>query len=598
MDTTVVRNSLQFAAGEDRFNMVWKESGKFGVNTGRTLRRSAGTGKALKRGDCGFLIKTVKNQDINFTDEHIRSCLKKFQIEDGLDEDSVVKESRNDRQWHFGRGGYQDDKVLYSLGKRKRWLMSTVLREKIPEEYDSENDCKVVLVERVSSESSWYCSSARLRRGDCSAVLEGEDVRKPKRRKFAHVGDLRPKSKDSNKTEIVYEVNQTECSSCWPSYLENDWRECRDQNKARCKQKGVKNKRRLWGEFGKYELDRTSCEFLQERLLEHDLEIASEKEKHLVQSSDNFEHRSTLEKRDFDIGNYICEVLAATPSNNGHKNRKMRAHKETKVTTVNPASSQLVHRHGKGSAVHIDSVDIFDHFHDNPVIDVAATASPSVPVTAESLPQCRSVSVDVDIKRDKLDPRALEAQFGEMYKEGDSIPRRFSVCPGDQSSKFVFTCQPNGTNNVDNRTERVTVTIVSDALPSQKSCHSKEFLNNFFGVFEQERKIIEESPPSGVTLEYSPSSNDNQLNRIAVMPFDLLCDVNRWSYEASSPSLALPDVLTSNTLCSATEPAVADEESKVAIIPETIVCEVCCCEFYYDTCDGKNFIFCPKLVIS
>ena len=571
--------------------MVWKENGKFGIHTGRTLRKtSTSPGKA----DCGFLIKTVRNQNIHFTDEQVRGCLKKFQIGDGLDEDNVVKESRDDHQWRFGGGrGYLDDRVLYSLGKRKRWLVSMVLRDKIPEDFDAENDYKVILVERLSVQgSSWYCSSPRLRRGDCRAVLEGEEARKPKRRKFAHVGDLRGKSNDSSKTEIVYEVSQTEPSSCWPSYLQHDrdWREFRAENKARCKTKGVKNKTRLWGEFSKYDLNKTAHQTLQERILDFSPETDLGKDE-LVSSSDNQENFSLLNKCDFDVGKYISEVLAATAAKSdrkiGKKNGKTSVLKETELTAVNSASSQLVKSHGKGSAVHVDRVNIWGGIHDDPEIGTTI-AHPSVPVATESVPQNRSFSVDVDIISGKLDMHALQVQFGEMYIEGESIPRRFSIGLSDLSTKFVFTCQPYSIKTTEERAERVSVSVVSDALPSQQSQHCKEFLENFFGILEHESKVMEKPLPADkCSLGCSPNTSNSQLNRVAVMPFDLLYDINKCSHKASTVSLALPDILRTVALCPAPSVVAADGGAKTTIIPETVVCEICCCEFYHDTCDGK-----------
>ena len=576
--------------------MVWKESGKFGIHTGRTLRKTPTAGSS-NRGDRGFLIKNVTNPDTNFTDEDIRRYLKKFPIKDGLNDEDVVKESRNSRHWHFGGRGFQDDLVLYSLGKRKRWLASTVLREQIPKDYDSENDYKVVLVERVSMNNScYYFRSPRLKHGDCCAVVDGEEVRKPKRRKFAHVGDLR--SSDSNKTEIFYEINHTEPATSWPSYLQYDWRESRDQDKARCKQKGKKNKRRLWGEFSKYELDRASCEFQRNRMIDHDTKSTDKEEKESIMSVDNFEQCSSSLSEEpnsvvvgnFDIGNYICEVLAASPApKNTMKRVKIQANDEITHTPVNSASSQLVHRHGKGSAVHIDSADSLHGYHDNTMFDTP-TAGVNAPITADDVHAVhhKAVSVDVDIASEKLDSCALQAQFGGMYKESDSVPRRFSInCPTDQSTKFVFICHSNDASNVENRTETVAVTVVSDSLPSKKSHDCKDFLSNFFGVFEQGSRVEKEPPCSTMHDQNQYISDVIRPCRVAVMPFDLLCDVNRWSYKASIPSLALPDSLSSNTQCCEVK---ADGESRVPSLPETIVCEICCCEFYHDTSDGKNEI--------
>lgn len=580
--------------------MVWKESGKFGVHTGRTLRKTSWS-SSLQR-DRGFVIKNVTNPNTNFTDEDIRRCLKKFQIQDGLNDEDVVKESRNNRNWHFGGGGFQDNSVLYSLGKRKRWLVPEVLREQIPEDYDGENDYKVVLVERVSmNDSPFYFRSPRLKRGDCSAVLDGEEIRKPKRRKFAHVGDLRS---NSNKTEIFYEVNHTEPATSWPSYLQNDWRESRDQNKAKCKQKGKKNKRRLWGEFSKYELDRVSYEFQRNGILDRDTRSTSRREKEPALSVDSFEHCSKLMSeetdsvhvRNFDIGNYICEVLTATSAcgsrKNSKKHVKIQAHDDRTHTTVNSASSQLIYRHEKGSAVHIDSIDsLRDGYHDNTLIDTSR-AGVTTPITAEGVHVIhhKADALDVDIASEKLHPCSLQAQFGEMYKESSSMPRRFCInFPTDHSTNFVFTCQPKGAyQNVDAKIERVSVTVVSDSVHSKSSQGTKDFLSNFFGVLDPGSRAEKEPPPGAILDQGQNIGDDNPCCRLAVMPFDLLCDVNKWTYKASIPSLAIRDGLSSNILCSET---ITDEESKVLILPETVVCEICCCEFYHDTSDGKNEIF-------
>lgn len=600
--------SHQLEGENSHANMVWKENGKFGVHTGRTLRKSAE--QSSNKRDRGFLIKTVTNPDINFTDEDIRRCLKRCQIQDGLNVENVVKESRESRHrrlWHVGGRAIHDNSLLYSLGKRKRWLVSSVLREQIPADYDSENDYSVVLVERESlNNSSWYCRSPRLKRGDCNEVVDGENVRKPKRRKFAHVGDL---WSSSDKTEIFYEVNHTETTTSWPSFLQYDWRESRDQNKARCKQKGTKNKRRMWGEFSKNELGKTSCESRQERTFDQDMKTTIEEEEEMVLSVDNFGHcsGSMLDEhyfvqrsvnKYFDIGNYIWEALTATPARSGVKNKKK--HGERTPSTVDPASSQMVQRHGKGSAVHIDSVDsLHNGYHDSTVFETPSSGV-NTPLTADGVTYCKAVSVNVDIESEKLDPWALQAQFGEMYKESDSVPRRFSInCPTDQSTKFVITCWPNDAlKTVDNRTERVAVTVISDLMPSKKSYDCKEFLRDFFSVSEQGSQI-EDEPPCSTLLDQSQFiSDDNCPSRVAVMPFDLLCDINRWSYKASVPSLALPDGLKSNAPC---RKAMANGESNVPSLPETVVCEICCREFYLDSGNGKNEIFiiiCYYLIIA
>lgn len=564
--------------------MVWKESGKYGIHTGRTLRKSS---ERISNRERGFLIKTVANTDINFTDEDVKRCLKKFQVQDGFNNEDVAKHSRSTRHWGFGgRGGFSDNSVLFSIGKRKRWLVPTILREKIPDDFDSENDYKVVLVERVSvNGSSWYCRSPRLQHGDCTAVLDGADLRKPKRRKFAHVGDLR---KESNKPEIFYEVNHTESLTSWPSYLQHDWRESRDGTKAKCKKKGKKNKRRLWGDHRKSELGKEVSGNQEKGLFDHDVKCGVGKEKLLVLSADNFEHCSSPvpdenDFPDFDIGSYICQTLTRPGLKNAKKHVKVTGNDDMSLTTVNPASSQRVNLHGKGLAVYIDPVASQNDYHDNNDNTDFAASTVTAPLTTENVPS-KTVSVDVDIESEKLNSRELYEQFGETYKEGASLPRRFSICPTNQSSKFVFTCQPQPAQDADNGTQRVAVTVVSDVLPSKKFQNCKEFLCNSFDIDEQKSRI-EEEPAADAVPDCNPVSSSKCSQRVAVMPFDLLCDVNRWSYKTSLPSLAVPDALPSKT--HRTE-AVCSGEPKAAILPDAIMCEICFCEVYHDSSDGKK----------
>ena len=567
--------------------MVWQEKGRYGIHTGRTLRKPSS--ERISSKDRGFLIKTVLNTDINFSDQDVNRCLKKFQVADGFNDEDVVKESRNHRHWGFGGGGFSENLVLYSVGKRKRWLVPSILSEKIPENYDSENDYKVVLVERVSvNESSWFCRSPRLKHGDCKAVLDGADVRKPKRRKFAHVGDLR---NESNKTEILYEVNHTESSTSWPSYVQHDWREFRDQNKARCKEKGKKNKRRVWGGYRKFELDKQLYENQQKTLFDHKLETGVGKGKGLVVNSDEYNKRcSVLDENDFafpkfDIGSYIVESLTSSGQQNAQKQTKMSVRDDGKFTTVNPASSQLVNLHGKGSGVYIDPVNAEKGYRDNKGNTDSPSTSGTAHLISEIVAPVKAVSQNVDIKTEKLDSHALYEQFGETYKEGASLPRRFSICPSNQESKFVFTCQTDSVTHETNGIERVAVAVVSDHLAPKRLEDLKEFLCNFFGACKQECK--DEEQRSGTMPDCSPTSGIKCQSRMAVMSFDLLYDINRWSYKASLPGLAVSnDLLCNSTVrCSDT---VSTGGSNIATIPDDMSCEICCCESYQDSTDGKK----------
>ena len=94
-------------------------------------------------------------------------------------------------------------------------------------------------MERLSVNSSLFGPSPRLRHGDCKA--QWWTVRSFGNRNGE---SSRTSAKETKKTEIVYEVNHTEPSSIWPSFIQHNdkWREIRP-GKAQCKAKGKKNKR-------------------------------------------------------------------------------------------------------------------------------------------------------------------------------------------------------------------------------------------------------------------------------------------------------------------------------------------------------------------
>ena len=464
------------------------------------------------------------------------------------------------------------------------------LRERISENFDSDSDFKVVVVERVSvNDSSLFYRSPRLKHGDCSAVLDGPDFRKPKRRKFAHVGDLRKKS---GETEIFYEVNHTEPSTSWPSYLQHDWREARDQNKSRCKEKGRKNKRRLWGGYKKFELGKRACENHQNTLFDQNETAAIGKAKVQVINASILKRSLVVDDagngsmfHEFDIRNYICESLTNSSLKScARKCTKNATHNDGKLRDGNPASSQFVNLHGKGTAVYIDPVTPQNDYNDNNGNRDFATPGVNAQIASESTVSSKVVSMIADVQSEILDPCVLFEDFRDTYQESDSLPRQFSIWPRSQESKFVFTCQSNSVKHSTNGTERVAVTVVGDALPDKKWQDLKIFLSTFLGICKQER--LAEEQASDTTPHCSPNSGSKRPSRVAVMSFDLLCDVNRWSYKSCPSSLAVPNSLTTNRKYNLDRRD--SDERECDIIPADVTCEICCFEFHLKSSDGKN----------
>lgn len=81
--------------------------------------------------------------------------------------------------------------------------------------------------------------------------------------------------------------------------------------------------------------------------------------------------------------------------------------------------------------------------------------------------------------------------------------------------------------------------------------------------------------------------SNSQFNRVVVMFFDLLYNINKCFYKVFIVSLVLFDILRIVVFCFVLLVVVVDGGVKIIIIFEIVVCEVCYCEFYYDICDGK-----------
>lgn len=559
--------------------MVWKERSKYGVHTGRTLRKMPCESDSRDR---GFLVKTIiTNSGINVSDEEFQRCLQKVQLNDGLDEEAVVEESRFHHRLHTN-GGFPIDSLQYSIGKRKRWLLPKMLRDKASKDICSESESKVVLVERVSANSnSWFYQPSRLKHGDCRAVLDGADLRKPKRRKFAHVGDLRKKS---DKHEIVYEVNHTETGTSWPCYLQRDFREFRDVMKSRLKAKGKKNKRRLWGEYRKSDLSKMA---FQSSWSDGKTQASVGKKKEMLLNKNNFD-RFEVEENDsvltkFDLGSFICKSLHSIPDKQQKKHVREDPHDKEKLTIVNPASSQRAKLYGKGSAMHVDISPEYC-FHDNPDETFSTNPSVNVHLTSSASVPGRVVSQTVDLESQNLDSQKLQEKFGELYMIGGSLPRRFSICSENYDNKFVFTFQ----NCSKDGQKRVMVTAISDELPVKKSQILRQFLLKHFSVASMQEGFKE--PSNDCFHDGSPNARNEHFKTVAKMPFDLLYDVNQWSCKTCSPQLAVPRGLSSNETCCNESGGDLENDG----IPEIVTCEICCCEFYNGPPDA--FLPCTALI--
>ena len=244
--------------------MGWNETGKFGIHSGKTLRRYP-TRKTT--GIHGIMKGHVPKRENEF---------------------AVVKELRYEREPTFGPkavnfavddGGLplEKDSLIYSLNKRKRWLLPELLKEKVTGLFyeenteqlldgDKENKSKkakkereqnadaklrVNVVERhVSAETTRF-------QPDCIGVTSNAPYTKPNPerkpfKKHSHVGDLKPKA-SADEVEVYYEFLSPFPKATWPSnrqFRGSNFRDSRDEvvgSKSKKKGKGNRNKWYLHG---------------------------------------------------------------------------------------------------------------------------------------------------------------------------------------------------------------------------------------------------------------------------------------------------------------------------------------------------------------
>ncbi len=223
--------------------MGWKEYGKYGVCTGRTVRspfaHSMRNGSRNPRLDTETLLKFTRGTE-NLSRYELNEFLSNNDINDGLGD-------FNDSKSQLASGNVHYYSIFYSLKKRKRWT----LPERCPQPL---NDL----------ESRWKYSRnvtfvhrrvERKLKADCIAVhkTNRNEVLRSKRHLYARACDLIRTGDGTNiQPEMCYEISYRYPIGSYPVHAEV--RRVRDDSswkwpvsKARSKGKGPKNKGTRWG---------------------------------------------------------------------------------------------------------------------------------------------------------------------------------------------------------------------------------------------------------------------------------------------------------------------------------------------------------------
>ena len=215
-------------------DMGWNQRGKFGIRTGRTLRRNCPSWRYYySRGSsCSTIHEYAIVKEVKFNDPIGRPS---------LDKNSVNKLGIDD-----GRLSFDDSSIIYSMNKRKRWLLPDIVKrdveqlywEEISQSEQTTTQCSMRPCKKMKTEDSVRRKTkvtkvtvverhagSNIERGhpDCVGVTSsspclnsGKPQRKP-RKTYAFVGDLKSKASSKDDVELCYEFLSPFSKQCWPT---------------------------------------------------------------------------------------------------------------------------------------------------------------------------------------------------------------------------------------------------------------------------------------------------------------------------------------------------------------------------------------------
>lgn len=392
--------------------MGWKENGKYGVSTGRTVRSpfASSYGYYGSAQDSEVLLKFTRGTD-NLSTGEMQEFLTQNDISDGLGDftESTTRLVRS--QWVD-----RYCSVPYSLKKRKRWRLAENVRW-LDDSMDTAPNVTFIH-RRVGS---------RLE-ADCIAVERAKEceVLQPRKRKYTRAHDL---LKRSDKTELEPEV----CYEMTYRYPVNEYPECKEVHgrimrwsfqwsvanprKARCKNKGVKNKGHRWGEYSDAEL-RSGQIAKEKSVLQKKSRNTTDSKVQVIgawqfSKCNAYEERSHFSKG-FDIGCCMKEK------------KKQTKKKSPRQGSAHIVENQLLDqgfRFGKNSVIYIDRAS---HLNSSQDTSSAITKTFHAPNPHVFQPE-KKVVITMALDLDDVKPANLKSQWNDLYSEANSFPRRFTI---------------------------------------------------------------------------------------------------------------------------------------------------------------------------
>lgn len=410
--------------------MGWKEKGKYGVSTGRTVRSpfadAHGFSCCLPGRETEILLKFTRGTE-KFSSGEMDEFLADNDIGDGLGDFSETSKvpSRAGSSVHRSS-------IPYSLKKRKRWCLSELAVGHSVELNDFEERPNVTFVHRRMQNKV---------DADCIAIQKTKqnEVFTPRKRKYTRVQDLLKKC-DANELEpeVGYEISYRYPTNEYPECSESrgyryrwsfQW-SLKNPRKARSKNKGIKNKWNRWDMYSDGEVksgkitkkEPCYCESFQYD--NHKAYMYTES-KVQVMDAGSFSECEASDKRScsggasFDLGCYIEELIKHPRS----LSKKPKQRKDLRFSNQGHSLNGSV-KYGKRSAIYIDHVEPDANLSQN---QDAANSSPSEVSKPQILQPEKKTMVTLQLNADDVEPENLKAQFNGLYSEANSLLRKFTI---------------------------------------------------------------------------------------------------------------------------------------------------------------------------
>ena len=410
--------------------MGWKENGKYGVSTGRTVRspfaNAGGFARCSVPGrETECLLKFTRGTE-NLSSTELDEFLSVNDIDDGLGD---FAESST-RQLTAGSSVHLSS-ISYSLKKRKRWRLPDLERTALELEDSADRPSVTFIHRRVEK---WTVDA------DCIAIekTKENEVFTPRKRKYTRVQDLLKRCDTSEvEPQVGYEISYRYPANEYPECGEGHGHRYRwsfqwslsNPRKSRFKNKGVKNKGRRWGLYSDGEIrsekiaNEEPCGTLFSDINTESTCKVKMVDAELFREWKDSEERSFSSRHgtaDFDLGCYIEELSKHTGD---HPKDKKTHQRLSSACNNRDQSMENSFKYGKKSAVYIDlKPSVFPSQHQ----DTANSSSSTTPKPQIFQPEKKAVAT-LMLNAEQVKPRNLKTEWNDLYAEANSLPRKFTI---------------------------------------------------------------------------------------------------------------------------------------------------------------------------